>query len=240
MLVDVVSSSQFITERKSRALIGKIIKLASEHDAKKLNRETKITERVKSMNESIFYNVDEIYDAMSENVMITFELIWWKSKHKTYYRKDKKRYKVSPWRLYYEDEHYYMIAYDNDDEKIKYFRVDKMNKIEKCKDKRNGKNAFTTHMGNDFSHRNFHMFSGRRESITLEAESGIMGVMIDKFGEDVFMREEAGRYIIHTQVDISSQFYGWLLGLEGKVKIVGPGSEIAAFKKYVKDIMDSY
>ena len=66
LLVDSVQSSKFITHKKTLALIKKIEGLASIYDAQLLQRQVYVRGRVKSMNESVYYNVDEIADARKE------------------------------------------------------------------------------------------------------------------------------------------------------------------------------
>lgn len=41
-------------------------------------------------------------------------------------RKDGRFYQVSPWLLTWDDENYYLVAYDADAGKMKHYRVDKM------------------------------------------------------------------------------------------------------------------
>ena len=240
MLVDAVGSSRFITERQSRKLISKLTKLACEQDAKSLNRQIGVTGRIKSMNESIFYNVDSIYDACRKNVNISFKYLQWKKGKKLAYKNQDKIYKVSPWMLYWEEEQYYLIAYDVNDDKIKYFRVDKMDKINLTKEKRSGEKLYKSQIGKDFSHKNFHMYSGREASVVLEATNDIMGVIIDKFGDDVHMHQHEDTFTISAKVIISNQFYGWLAGLSGKVKITAPEEEVKNYKAYLKKLLKDY
>lgn len=240
LLVDAVGSSKFISARKSKTLIDKITKLTNEQDAKSLRRQVEVTGRIKSMNESIFYNVDMIHDACRKNVNITFKYLQWKKGKKLAYKNQGKIYNVSPWMLYWEAEQYYLIAYDVNDDKIKYFRVDKMDKINLTKDKRSGEKLYKSQIGKDFSHKNFHMYSGREVSVVLEATNDIMGVIIDKFGDDVHMHQHEDTFTISTKVIISNQFYGWLAGLSGKVKITAPEEEVKNYTAYLKKLLKDY
>ena len=129
LLVDAIQSSKFITERKSNELIKKLESLASEHEAKQLQRQVYVAGRIKTMNESIYYNIDAIHAAIGLNQQIKFQYFHWNVKKEMELRKDGAFYQVSPWALCWDNENYYMIAYDAEAEKIKHYRVDKMIKI---------------------------------------------------------------------------------------------------------------
>ena len=142
LLVDSVQSARFITAKKTNELIKKIEGLASKYEASKLHRQVYVTQRVKTINESIYYNVDAIHTAIAENSQITFRYFQWNVKKEMELRKGGALYRVSPWALSCDDENYYMIAYDDVEEKIKHFRVDKMLHIEMNGKKREGKQVF--------------------------------------------------------------------------------------------------
>ena len=112
LLVDAVQSSRFITEKKSSALIRKIEGLTSRHEAKQLQRQVVVADRIKSMNESIFYNVDKLHMAIASNQQILFRYFEWTVKKEIRLKKDGRPYQVSPWALTWDDENYYLIGYD--------------------------------------------------------------------------------------------------------------------------------
>ena len=77
LLVDSVQSAKFMTDKKSNSLIKKIEALSSRHLAKQLNRQVAISGRVKTMNESIYYNVDRLHEAINSDKQITFYYFQW-------------------------------------------------------------------------------------------------------------------------------------------------------------------
>ena len=101
-----------------------------------------MTNRNKTVNENIYYNVDVIYNAIAENVKIQFQYFEWNVSKEMKLRRDGKIYEVSPWLLTWDDENYYLIAYDDEAEMIKHYRVDKMLKIKLSVDKREGREKF--------------------------------------------------------------------------------------------------
>lgn len=123
LLVDSVQSAKFLTTKKSNELIKKIEGLASKYEASKLQRQVYVTKRVKTMNESIYYNVDNIHTAIAGNRQIRFQYFQWNIKKKMELRHNGEYYRVSPWALSWDDENYYLVAYDDTEKIIKHFRV---------------------------------------------------------------------------------------------------------------------
>ena len=95
LLVDSVQASKFITRKKSLELISKLEKQASVHQARKLNREVAVANRTKTDNETIYYAVDCIHDAINNNRQITFQYLEWTPKKEMKPRYNGKVYLVS-------------------------------------------------------------------------------------------------------------------------------------------------
>ena len=126
LLIDAIRSSKFITEKKTNALIKKLEMLVSKYDVQKLQRQVYVSGRIKTMNESIYYTVDTIHNAISENKKVKFQYYQWNVKNEMELRHDGAWYHISPWGLSWDNENYYLVGYDSDAEKIKHYRVDKM------------------------------------------------------------------------------------------------------------------
>ena len=139
LLVDAVQASKFITIKKSNELIKKIESLVSRYEAKQLQRQVYVSNRVKTENENIYYNVDYIHKAIQNNVKISFQYFEWNIDKEMRFRKDGKRYRINPWALIWRDENYYLVAFDEIDSKVKHYRVDKMLDIEVLKEPRGGR-----------------------------------------------------------------------------------------------------
>ena len=220
LLVDSVQSSKFITEKKSRQLIKKIEGLASRHEASKLQRQVYTMERVKAENESIYYNVDQIHDAIASNVQITFQYFNWDANKQKVLRKGSALYKVSPWALSWDDENYYLVAFDSAENKIKHYRVDKMLQIQATAEKREGTNSFDI---GAYAKKMFGMFGGEEETVRILCKNELAGVMIDRFGKDVAMvKVDDAHFYVNVKVAVSSHFLGWIMALGDGAKIVGP------------------
>ena len=242
LLVDAVQASRFITRKKSRELISKIEKLAGPYEAKKLQRQVLVAGRIKTDNESIYYNVDEIHKAIQSNVQITFLYLEWTVKKELKPRKEGQKYQVSPLALTWKDENYYLIAYDDKEKKIKHFRVDKMSRITGVEDKeRLGLSEFGKLDIAEYTNKTFGMFGGEAEIITLSLPASMIGIMIDRFGKEISVRQmEDDRVTVRVKAAVSGQFYGWLTGLGGQVLIEAPEKIKTEYQDYLQGILKAY
>ena len=241
LLVDSVQSAKFITDKKSNALIKKLEGLTGKYQAKQLNRQVAISGRVKTMNESIYYNVDRIHEAINADRSISFYYFQWNIKKEPVLRHDGKLYEVSPWGLMWDDENYYLVAYDSEDEIIRHFRIDKMLKITATERKREGKSVFKDFDMPKYTKSVFGMFRGETKKITIHADNSMAGVMIDRFGKDISMIPD-GKYSFHTRVDVmlSPQFLAWIISLGEGVRITAPEEAVSMMRDEIKRLSKMY
>ena len=241
LLVDAVQSSKFITTKKSRELIHKLEKLVSRYEATQLNRQVVVTNRNKVVNEDIYYNVDMIYNGIAQNVKICFQYFEWTVTKEVRLRKNGEYYEVSPWVLTWDDENYYLIAYDEAAGMIKHYRVDKMLRISLMKESRTGREQFAGFDIAGYSKKTFGMFAGKEETVTLICENRLIGVVIDRFGQEVLVRpEDETHFRARIHVAVSPQFYGWICGLGAQVRIIEPIGAAESYQNYLRTILEGY
>ena len=239
LLVDLVQSSKFITTKKSRELIGKLQHLVSENDARKLQRQVVVTDRNKALNENIYYSVDVIYAAIADNRQIRFQYFDWDVHKQMVPRKGGAIYEISPWLLTWDDENYYLVAYDSSASMMKHYRVDKMLHIELSEAAREGREAFEQIDVAAYSKKTFGMFAGEEETIQLLCDNALIGVIVDRFGSDVALRPYDDMHALaRMNIAVSPQFFGWLAGLSGRVTIYAPHSLAASYKDYLQHLLD--
>ena len=241
LLVDAIQSSKFITEKKSSELIKKLEGLVSVHEAKQLQRQVYVTGRAKTINEGIYYNVDALHNAIGVNRKIQFQYFQWNMKKEMELRRKGAFYEVSPWALLWEDENYYLVAFDSSYQEIRHYRVDKMLNISCTDSMREGKEYFEKFNLAEYSKKNFGMFSGEEEMVKLEVHNSLTGVMIDRFGKDIMMiPTEKEHFRINVKVAVSPQFFGWIFGLGEDVKILGPENVVDKMKEELEKINKLY
>lgn len=241
LLVDAIQSSKFITVKKSNELIRKLETLVSRYDAAKLQRQVFVSGRIKTMNESIYYNVDEIHNAIAENKKIRFQYYQWNVKKEMKLRHDGAYYHISPWGLSWDNENYYLVGYDSGADMIKHYRVDKMLHIYMSDEKREGEAYFNRLDMAVYTKKSFGMFGGEEEHVKLHMHNDLAGVIIDRFGKDVVMMPaDEDHFIVYVDVRVSRRFFCWVFALGDGAKIVGPKRVARQAGKFIENLMAQY
>ena len=222
-LVDAIQASKFISERKTKELIEKLESSVSTYDKTLLNREVTVSGRVKNMNESIYYSIDEIYHGMAEDKCIKFKYFSWNRKGEEEFRRNGDYYEVAPWALHFDDERYYLVGYDMDKKEIHHYRVDKMRFVSISDQKRKGISEFKRTNKSKYSQQYFRMFGGNIETVTLKCTNEMANIIVDQFGTDARMMPiDDDHFSVRVEVAVSEQFFGWIFALGGGVVITGP------------------
>ena len=240
LLVDAVQSSKFITHKKSAELIRKLESMASVHEARKLSRQVFVAGRVKTMNESIYYTVDHLHRAMQENHTITFQYFSWNMKKEKVLRHGGKIYHVSPWALTWEDENYYLLAYDDEADAVKYFRVDKILHVNVTDQPRLGGARFADFDTAEFSKKVFGMYGGEEQLVVLRCRADLAGAILDQFGTDVSIRCGEDSFTVAVRVIVSPQFLGWIAAFGDGIVIESPADVRKKMENLLKRAAAAY
>ncbi len=241
LLVDAVQASKFITLRKSNELIKKLEKHASKHEAGHLRRQVHILGRVKTMNEQIYYNVDILHAAIADDRKVGFKYFEYNVDKKKIHRYDEAEYTVCPLALMWDDENYYLIAYHDRYQDISHFRVDKMDNLHMLSEKANcpiNKNRFDLA---EYSKQIFGMFSGEKQHVEIRFENSLVGVVLDRFGKDIFLtRDGDDRFVAQLHVSVSPVFLSWVFQFGTKAKIISPANVASEMQAYAGRVYDVY
>ena len=238
LLVDAVQSSRFLTRRKSDALIKKLEGLASVHQARQLQRQVYVDRRVKTMNESIFYNVDKLHGAIAANRVITFRYFEYNARRERVFRRDGARYKLTPFGLIWDSENYYLAGWDELRHELRHYRVDKMADIAVTGMKGAPRGNWTPE---GYARRHFGMYSGTPCRLRLRCEDRLAGVVMDRFGLDAALVPDGeGHFTAALDVVVSPNLWGWLFSLGAGVKVLGPDWAAAEFRDRLEQVAALY
>lgn len=239
LLMDAVQSSRFITQRKSDALIRKLEGLASVHQAGQLQRQVYVSGRIKVMNESIYYNVDKLHSAIAGQKAITFKYFDYDIARQKVFRQGGKRYVVSPYGLIWNSENYYLVAFDHSHRELRHYRVDKMTEIViTCLD-REGREQYPDFQLAEYGQKHFGMYSGQEMKVTLRGRRDKAHLVWDRFGQDVILVPDGEEHFTVTlPVVMSPQFFGWLLGLDGSITLLGPREAVSAYRRRLTSTLE--
>lgn len=238
LLIDAVQSSRFLTEKKSRALIEKLCTLCSAQDAKLMQRDVYVSGRVKSMNETIYYAVDAIQEAIAQNRQISFRYFDWGLNGAREYRD--RAYTASPYGLCQDNENYYLLAL-SPRHGITSYRVDRMSDIALADEARVPCPELSGKHLTEYANRMFQMYSGSRVSVKLRFRRELANVVVDRFGKDTMLIPDGeGWFVFTVEVAVSPLFLSWVMGFGSKAKILYPQSVADQCKQLCHEILEQY
>ena len=241
LLVDSVQASKFITHKKTAALIKKIERLASVYEARALQRQVYVAGRIKTMNESIYYNVDELHSGISQGKKIRFRYFDLDVGKARRFRRDGAYYVVSPYALTWDSENYYLVAYDSDAAEIRHYRVDKMTAISVLDAPRDGLEAFRALDMAAYARKVFGMFSGKEEPVRMRFDKRMVGAVLDRLGsETMLVPDGEDHFTVTASLVPSPQFYAWIFGLGTMAQLLGPASVVAGMARQLRDVAALY
>ena len=242
ILIDCIQASRFLPQEKSAALIQKLQKQASRYEAGRLQRQLLTAGRVKSVTQTVFYSVDTVYEAIAQNCQIRFHYFRWGMNREKLYGHNGDWYVVSPWHLLWDDENYYMIAWDAAEGIRKHFRVDRMETPELLPDRpREGITQMQQTDPSVYTKQLFNMYDGETVPVALNVDAELAGVIFDRFGlETPVIPTDEGHFNTLVEVAVSPQFLGWIAGLGGKIRILGPEQVVAQMRQLLQTLCSCY
>ena len=248
MLVDAVQSSPFLTEEMTDRLIERIQQLASIDQRKMLQKRIEVPGRIKMQNEGILQNLDVIQQAMRRKRKIEFTYYHYDIHKKKVPNRGGPIYSLTPVRLIYADELYYMIAFDDywagkeGHQPFTPYRVDRMMDVRVSDERATKDPRIANYDTEEHVSPSFGVFASEKVSVVLEIDERAMNPIVDKFGVDATVfRKTGGGVRAYVKAPLSPQFYGWLLQLGPLVKIVKPSKAAKQFtEEYLKPALEMY
>ena len=238
LLIDAVQSSKYLTQKKSRELIEKLCMQCNEQDASLMKRSVLVSGRVKSMNETIYYNVDAIQEAISQNKQITFRYFDWGMDRRRHYRE--KEYVASPYGLCQDNENCYLLAH-SERYGVTSYRVDRMSDIALSTQARTPCPELTGKALTEHANRLFQMYSGDAVNVKMRFHKSLINVVIDRFGKDIMLIPDGEDHFNFTvNVAVSPMFLSWVMGFGSKAKILYPQAVVDQCMDLCRQIMSQY
>lgn len=252
LIAECIYSAKFVEAKKSKRLLDIVLDLISEYQGEKIRHSAFLTERTKTDNAKIFYNVMQINSAMSHRLdglphipeKIKFKYLM-RSVNNVRQRVERRKgeeYIVSPYELLINDGNYYLLGYSDTEKEMRTYRVDRMKSVSLTGISRDGEEEFKIIDMSTYTKRVFYMYGGRKTPIVLQCKNSILDTVYDRFGSDdvSYSVLNGGHFSVTTTVEVSNQFFGWLLGLGTSVKILQPPELVSEFKDYVDKINKMY
>lgn len=241
ILVDAVESSKFITEYQSRELIRKLERLTSSSESRKLHVQKYMTTGTRAVNGEIYMTIERICNAIDKNCQIAFQYYEWDFSKSLRPKRNGEKYHVSPWKLIWKSENYYLVGLDEKKGMVKHYRVDKIMHVTLRKDRRNGEDIFNNFDIEKFVSGTFGMYGGKDTYVRMEFENNLVGVVLDRFGQNTMLiPRDAEHFSIQVRINVSTQFFGWLSGLGKGAVIVSPENVRRDYISFLKRALRNY
>ena len=241
LLVDAVQSCKFITARKSDELIAKLESFASRHQGRLLRRQVYVSGRVKTMNESVYYSIDKLHAAIAAGQAVTFKYFEYNVRKEKVFRREGRRYQVSPYGLIWDSENYYLTGYDHTKGDLRHYRVDKMAELAVTCLPRGGSEFLENFDMASYAQKHFGMFRGREGRVSLRCENRLVGVVLDRFGQEAMLIPNGGdHFTVTITAVVSPQFLGWLFGLGAGVCLLSPAWAVEELRAQLASVGNQY
>lgn len=252
LLTECVYSAKFLEQNQAERLANIVCEFVSEEQAKKIRHDCFLTDRVKTNNTEVLDSIAVINEAMSKELngkkhtpeKITFKYLKYtiSDMKKQAERRHGALYKVSPFALLINDGNYYLLAFNDYNQKIMTYRVDRMKKVSLTGEPREGQEAFDKIDLQSYTQRVSSMFSGEQKRITLRCINPLLDTVVEKFGTKgvIYQKVDDTHFSVNAPVEISDQFFGWILGFGKKIKILSPDDITEKFCAYLDKIREIY
>lgn len=252
LLAECVYSAKFVPKNQADRLVQVVCEFVSEWQAKRIKHDVFLMDRVKTNNKSVFYNISTINEAMSiewdgkkhKPEKISFKYLKYSidDMNNQVERRKGSKYVVSPYKLVINDGNYYLLAYDDKKKDIVPYRIDRMKEVTLTGEERTGDEVFWKLDIKNYSQRVFSMYRGRRAIVGIRFIPPLLDTMIERFGTKYVSYDKVDdrHYTVEAEVEISDQFYGWLLGFGKRAKMVRPAEEVELFTAYIDKVRSAY
>ena len=252
LLAECVYAAKFIAEGQAKRLVDVVCEFVSEEQAQRIRHNAFLADRVKTDNRGVLNNIAAINEAMSRHLdgephtpeKITFQYLKYMvgDMSKQVERRKGARYTISPFQLLINDGNYYLLAFDDYSKEMRTYRVDRMKDIRFTGEPRDGEEEFKQIDLKTYTKRVFSMYGGEQKLVEIRFINPLLDAVVDRFGtKDVqYAKVDETHFSVTAKVEISDQFFGWILGFGKKAKLLYPDAVIDQFTAYMDKIREMY
>ena len=237
ILIDAISSSQFLTTEKSKDLIRRLLELACPSEKDTLEPSILVSEHVKAENNLVFINVQAIKEGIDTNKKVQFQYFNYNLQKEKVFRHDGEVYTLSPYATIWMNDRYYLVGYSDKREKVVQFRIDRMDLVTVTEEDRVP--APPDFNLQDYNDKIFKMYDGDETEVTLRCHHGIIDQVIDKFGKKIELKNiTKDTFDITVPVSLSGTFFSWVFTYAGRMTIVKPEKASNWYVNMLQDALD--
>ncbi len=250
VIIDTLNSSKYLPTRVLQTISSALAqKLLLEDDKNHINN-VYVPGREKTINSKLFNNISQLSEAIKKQNLIDFQYLEWKlfdNNGRIYYeqikRHDEGNYNVHPIQIIYSEQNYYLVGIDLDLMENRHYRIDKIVELKTLDKKNHAAIQLAARFDpSRYSKSLFEMFDGDERTCQIEFDKELIGVMLERFGDDmIILKSKKENYYQTVQhIKLSQKFYAWILSYAGRIIITGPENVKSDFRDYIQNILDQY
>ena len=227
LLCDAVRSAKFISAKKTRELISKLHAMLSVNQAKKNKNSVFFHITDKCTNEEIYYNIDKISSAISENKQINLTYSSRKLENFREVVKSSKEMVINPYALTWQDDFYYLIGNHSKYDNLIHLRLDRISNVEILNEKARHFSEVSEYKEifdvADYTNKLFGMYSGELTEVELCCNRKIIEPVLDRFSENIFIKSVTDTHFSFTvKAVVSEAFITWIINYGENLTVKKP------------------
>ena len=232
-IIDVFSYSNFVPDILAKEVINKCKNMQTIYENEKLNNYQISMKDTKTDNLEIIKNIEDINNAIYENKKISFD--YWKyDLTLTLEKKIVKNPVVSPYKIVYALQSFYLICLTDGKNELYTYRLDRMKNINILKQKASDK--FSDSEVDFFIKNNVAMFSGDAEQIEVKCHMDLLDNVIELFGKDIKLKRLNNDYFNMKLYTNMKGFRYWILRNIEQVEVISP----EVLKKDINNVLKEH
>ena len=239
LLADAVQASKLSATQK-QTLTTKLMTTMGNYQAEELAMASQFRTLPKRNNSRIIYSVDALKQAIINNKRVSFKYYSLDYQKKRVYHNEGKRYGVEPIAVMWNKDNYYLICYDEKHDGTANYRIDRMEDAHEEIEERTKRKEFDNFDVERYRRQAFSMFGGKTQEVRIEFNECMIDEMFDKFGEEINISKSGEKYFIIVSIQVSKTFFAWVVGTQGKVRILSPQTVCDKFNEFVAKIKEEY
>lgn len=222
LLIDSVRSSSHISPPQSKALIGKLCGLSNKYFRRHVKNIYSVHEWNKTENQAVFRNIAIVDGAIGRGHQIKFDY--------NKYGADKKlhrsaRHVASPYQMILHNQRYYLMAYEEKWQHMRYFRLDRITGIEESEEPLTPIRSIQG-FENGIDYRRFsssmpYMFSDEPKTVEFLVDGWALDQVVDWFGKEFSVEARGEKFLVRVRASLDAMAY-WAMQYANAAEVLSP------------------
>ena len=178
-----------------------------------------------------------ILHAIKHSYQISFYYFDYTISKEKKYRKNKKRYILTPYAVTSYEGKYYCVLYSEKYQSFTNYRIDKMETV-RCIDQPVETIAFNLE---EHLQTSIKMYAGKAETITIKCATDMASIILDEFGNQMIISEVKDEYFtLSLKTAITPTLLSWLLLFYDRVTVIQPAKLKEKLLTIANEVIDTY